>query len=296
MVCSRDMTITLSIPAVGGLPAAVDALRHWQDDDAPWQLHPGDVGWYWRFGADATAAALRTWRRGARILAVGLQDGPALLRLALAPDALRDEELAHRLVDDLGDPRRGVLPDGPVSLEAPANSLVRDLLPERGWSADESWTSLRHDLTQPVPDPGVRVEVVGREHADVRAAVQRAAFSGSTFTAERWHAMASGVPYSDARCLLAFDGDKEDDAVAVVTVWSAGPGRPGLVEPMGVHQDHRGRGHGRAITVAAVAALVKLGASSAIVATPTANVGALATYTSAGFRPRPDIRDLRRDA
>jgi hypothetical protein len=42
------------------------------------QLHPGDVGWFWRFGAEATAAAARTWSRDGRILAVGLLDGPTL--------------------------------------------------------------------------------------------------------------------------------------------------------------------------------------------------------------------------
>ena len=51
------------------------------------RLHPGDLGWFWRFGAEATAAAVRTWSRDGRILAVGLLDGPGLLRLTIAPDA-----------------------------------------------------------------------------------------------------------------------------------------------------------------------------------------------------------------
>ncbi|GAA3795472.1 hypothetical protein GCM10022206_39050 [Streptomyces chiangmaiensis] len=106
------------------------------------QLHPGDLGWFWRFGAEATAAAVRTWSRDGQILAVGLLDGPELLRLTIAPDAHRDE----------------------------------------------------------------------------------------------------------------------------------------------------------AITVAAAAALQELGSSSAIVCTPSSNVGAVATYKSAGFRQRPEIRDRRRDA
>jgi GNAT superfamily N-acetyltransferase len=47
--------------------------------------------------------------------------------------------------------------------------------------------------------------------------------------------------------------------VAAVTVWSAGPGKPGLLEAMGVHREHRGLGYGKAITVAAAAALQELG-------------------------------------
>ncbi|MGH3879360.1 MAG: GNAT family N-acetyltransferase [Actinophytocola sp.] len=288
------MAIASGTPGVGGLSAAVGALREWQHDGAPMQLHPGDLGWFWRFGAEATAAAVRTWSRDGRILAVGLLDGPELLRLTMAPDARRDEELARRLVEDVTEPARGVLPEGRVNIEAPLDALLQDLLCEDGWHVDEPWTPLRRDLTEPTPDPGVRVEVVGPAQARVRAAVQRAAFDRSTFTDDRWRAMAAGSPYADARCLVAHD-DK-GDAVAVVTVWSAGPGRPGLLEPMGVHRDHRGHGYGRAITVAAAAALQELGSSSALVCTPSANVGAVATYESAGFRRLPEVRDRYRDA
>jgi ribosomal protein S18 acetylase RimI-like enzyme len=166
------------------------------------------------------------------------------------------------------------------------------LLLDEGWDADEPWTPLRRDLTETVEDCGVRIEVIGPEQAGVRAAVQRAAFDASTFTEERWRAMAAGSPYADARCLLAYDD--QGNAVATVTVWSAGPAKPGLLEPMGVHRDHRGRGYGTAITVAAAAALQKLGSSSAIVCTESSNVGGVATYKSAGFEQLPDVRDLRR--
>ena len=131
--------------------------------------------------------------------------------------------------------------------------------------------------------------MVGPERAQAFAAVQRAAFEGSTFTERRWHAMASGLPYADARSLVAYDDRGE--AVAAVTVWSAGPGRPGLLEPMGVRREHRRRGYGEAITVAAAAALQELGSSSAIVCTPSSNAGAVATYKSAGFRQHPEVRD-----
>jgi predicted N-acetyltransferase YhbS len=124
----------------------------------------------------------------------------------------------------------------------------------------------------------VRIEVIGPEQAHERAAVQRASFDRSTFTAEGWHAMAAGSPYADARCLVAYDD--QGNAMAAVTVWSAGPGKPGLLEPMGVHRDHRHHGHGRAITVAAAAALQEMGSSSALVCTPSSNVSALSPPTS----------------
>lgn len=288
------MAVVLGKPGVDGLSEAVGVLREWQYDGAPMQLHPGDLGWFWRFGAEATATAVRTWSRDGQILAVGLLDGPELLRLTIAPDAQRDEELAQQLVADVNQPERGVLTQGKVYVEAPVGALVQDLLFEAGWNTDEPWTPLRRDLTEPMKDPGVRIEVIGPSQAHVRTAVQRASFDRSTFTDERWRAMAAGLPYADARCLVAYDG--QGNAVAAVTVWSAGPGTPGLLEPMGVHREHRGHGYGKAITVAAAAALQELGSSSAIVCTRSSNVGAVATYKSAGFQQLPEIRDRRRDA
>ncbi|WP_030684462.1 GNAT family N-acetyltransferase [Streptomyces sp. NRRL B-1347] len=288
------MAIVMGKPEVDGLGEAVGALREWQHEGVPAQLHPGDIGWFWRSGAQATAAAVRTWSRDGRVLAVGLLDGPGLLRLTTAPDARRDEELARQLVEDVTAPERGVLPAGKANIEAPMDALFHDLLGEHGWGTDEPWTPLRRDLTQPVEEPAVRIEEIGPERAHVYAAVLRAAFEGSTFAAERWHAMAAGSPYAAARCLVAYDD--RGSAVATVTVWSAGPGRPGILEPMGVHRDHRGHGHGKAITVAAAAALRRLGSSSALVLTPSSNVGAVATYTSGGFRPLPEVRDRYRDA
>src|SRR5262249_40980137 len=143
-----------------------------------------------------------------------------------------------------------------------------------------------------VQEPGLRIEVIGSEDADVRSAVQRAAFEFSTFTEERWRAMAAGLPYRDARCLVAYDD--EGTAVAAATVWSAGRGKPGLLERRGVHGAHRGHGYGTAITVAAAAALQRMGASTATVCTESSNRGGVATYRSAGFEQFPDVADLRR--
>lgn len=287
------MAVVLGRPGVGGLGEAVGVLREWQYDGAPMQLHPGDVGWFWRFGAEATAAAVRTWRRGGQILAVGLLDGHQMLRLAIAPGARRDQELARQLADDLTEPERGVLAGAKVCLAAPTGALVRDLLSGDGWNAGELWTPLLRDFAEPVRDPGVRIEVIGPERAQVRTAVQRASFDNSTFTDERWHAMAAGLPYAAARCLVACDD--QGNAVAAVTVWSAGRGKPGLLEPMGVHREHRGHGYGKAISLAAAAALQQLGSSGAIVWTLSSNAGAVATYKSAGFRQLAEVPDLCRD-
>ncbi|MFB6888016.1 GNAT family N-acetyltransferase [Kitasatospora sp. NPDC056327] len=286
------MTITRNTPTVHELTAVTAALTAWQSDDRLTQLHPGDVGWFRRFGAERTAGALRTWHREGEILAVGLLDGADLLRLEIAPEALQDEELARRLAADAATPRQGVLPEGGATVATPPGAAVRELLAGHGWAAGEAWTALRRELAAPVPDPGLRVETVGPAQAPERALVQRSAFPGSTFTEEAWHTMAAAAPYTAARCLLARDG--RGRPVATVTVWSAGAGRPGLIEPMGVHADHRGLGHGRAVVLAAARTLRALGSSSAVVATPSTGTAAVATYRSAGFRPLPELRDLHR--
>lgn len=285
------MAVELSTPDVGRLDAVVDALRGWQRDAAPMQLHPGDLGWSWRFGADATAAALRTWTGGDDILAVGFLDGPDVVRMTVAPEVWRDDELARRVVADLSDPGRGVLPAGKVSVESPDGTRVQELLDEVGWSAGEPWSPLHQDLTAVEP-AGLRVEVVGPDEVSEFTAVHRSAWGSPRFTDELWHAMAAGAPFADARCLLA--RDDRGTPVAGVTVWSAGVGRPGLLEPMGVHADHRGRGYGRSICLAAAAELGAMGASSALVCTPSSLTSAVATYRSAGFRQQPERLDRTR--
>jgi len=292
MACDRRMAIELGRPGIDGLAGVVAAMREWQREEAAIQLHPGDVGWFWRSGAPATAAALRTWSRDGRLLAVGLLDGSTVLRLEMAPAAESDDELARCLAEDVADPDRGVLPAGSVAVEAPPGAVVRDRLHEARWRPGEAWTPLQRSLTEPVPQPDLRIEAIGASRAAVRCAVHQAAFEQSTLTEERWQAMAAGPAYADARCLVAFD--ESDAPVAAATVWSAGAGRPGLLEPVGVHRDHRGRGFGRAITLAAAAALRRLGASSAVVITPSANAGAIATYAAAGFVRHPERLDLTR--
>ena len=289
------MTIQVGTPSVGGLVGVAERLGEWQVGGGPVQLHPGDVGWFWRFGGERTADAVRTWARDGEILAIGLLDEPDMLRLAVAPEAFEDEELAQQIVEDCVDPERGVLIEGTVYLDAPPGSKVQDLLFKEGWDLDEPWTPLECDLTDPaIQSAELAVEVVTADQAAVRTAVQRASFDGSTFTDERWHAMAAGTPYAGARCLVGRDAQGE--AVAAVTVWSAGEGRPGLIEPMGVHRNFRGKGYGEAITLAAASALRDLGASSAIVCTPSFNVGAIATYQAAGFLALPEIRAQYRKA
>lgn len=289
------MATELDTPDVSGLDDVVRALRSWQRDGAPVQLHPGDLGWHWRYGGEVVAAAVRTWSRDGEILAVGFLDGPDVLRMTVAPEVWGEDGLARELVADLSDPERGVLPAGKVSVEVPDGTRVQDLLSEGVWSSGEPWTPLRFGLAAPVDRPRLRVEVVeSAEQVSECTAVHQSAWGSEGFTDEKWRTMAAGSPFADARCLLA--RDDQGLAVATVTVWSAGPDRPGLLEPLGVHADRRRRGYGAAICVAAAAELRELGSSSVLVCTPSALQSAITTYEAAGFERCSRRFDRMRDA
>ena len=284
----RRVSIELSRPDVASLSEVLRSLGSWQRDRSPMQLHPGDLGWQWRFGADNVAELVRVWRDRGEIRAVGFLDGEDLLRMAVSPAHQSDSALVSRIVADLAQ----ILPGEVATVEARCGEVLTRALADEGWVPDEPWTPLERNLAEAVPDSGLRIEVTDAGGAEERTAVHRASFVGSSFTAERWHTMADGPAYADARCLVAFD--EAGAAVAAASVWSAGAGRPGLLEPVGVHQDHRRLGYGAAISLAAAAALRDLGSSSAVVCTPSSNVGAVATYVAAGFEPFPEERDLRR--
>ncbi|KRF34642.1 GNAT family N-acetyltransferase [Nocardioides sp. Soil805] len=284
----------LVTPGVESLAVVIEEMRTWAYDPDLAALHVGDLGWNHQFGAQALAAALRVWQVDDRLAAVGLLDEPELLRLTVAPGFRHDEDFVRDLVADLDADDGRVLPAGEVALEARFGGPLHDLLLGQGWEYDEPWTPLVRDLSEEVPEHHLRVEDVDPDRLDDRLAVHQSAFDRSTFTAERWRALTQGPAYSRARSLVGYD--EQDDAVAMVTVWAGRPGGPGELEPMGVARDHRGRGHGRAICLAAAAALQEMGCSHAFVSTASSNVGAVATYRAAGYEEKPQVRDLRRSA
>lgn len=290
------VTTELQTPEVDDLPTLLATLASWQRDEGPFQLHPGDIGWFWRHGAEATAAAIRTWHRDGDLVALGLLDETDLLRLALAPEVMDDRDLAQHLVADIADPARGVLPAGAVDLEIPDGVIAHEALDDAGWARGEAWPVMRQDFSGPL-EHGLRIMTVGPQEASVWAHVHGAAWGGEPSDEPailgRWQQMASSPAFAEARCLVGYD--EQDNAVATVTVWSAGVGRPGILEPMGVHADHRGRGHGRAMNIAGASALREMGASAATVCTPGSNPGAVAAYNAAGYATLYERFDRRRE-
>lgn len=295
------MDIDLRTPGIDELDEISRVLGAWQHDTGPLHLHPGDLGWYSLRGAAATAAATRVWSSGDAALAIALVDGPQLLRFAMDPALHQNEALARRIVADVSVPTTGVLEAGSATIEARGAPALSGQLAKEGWLPDEPWTPLRRDLTAPVDVTDLRVETMEPDGTDQWVAVHWSAFRGTPIPEERvhsfvngWQAAAKAPFFGSARILSLYD-DSDTVPVAIAAVWSAGVGRPGLIEPMGVHQDHRGHGYGTMITQAAAAALREMGSSSAAVCAESSNVGAVSTYLSAGFTAHPEVSDWRRD-
>lgn len=284
------MSVKLMLPTVADLPRVIDAVASWQREGAPVQVHPGDLGWYQRFGVEALASALRVWEQDGKAVAVGFLDESDLIRMSIAPDAGDDVDVATRIADDFVDSLSEVLAPGDGVAEVRFGHALQRVLTDRGWTADEPWTPLHRDLKQPVPSPALRVKTVGPKLIADRVVVEAAAFPGSSLSADRWQAMADGHAYRNAECLVGYD--ENEAPVAATTVWSAGAGRPGVIEPLGVHADFRGRGYGVAITLAAAEAMRRMGCSSATVATPSSNEAAVATYLAAGFGSQGEVSDF----
>lgn len=295
------MDLERSTPTPADLPAVAEFLASWQRDPWSGHLHPGDLGWHCTAGVDQTAADLRVWSVDGEPVVIGLLDGSEVLRLAVDPERAGHRMLAALVATDLDS--SPLFPCASAIVEARGATALREALADRGWVDDEPWTPMTLaleglDLTR-LATSGLQVERTGVEDADRWITVHWSAFRGTPFddvarerSLPRLRRMLAGPVADRATALLGRDAHGE--AVAVICVWSAGPGRPGLVEPMGVHRGHHGKGYGVAITLAGARALLEQGASSAVVVAENSNPAALATYRSAGFRPLGVVTDMRR--
>lgn len=69
------MGFTVQQATVAMLEEVVDVVGSWQHDGLPVHVHPGDLGWLWRFGAQQVVDGLWLWRSDGRLVAVGMVDG-----------------------------------------------------------------------------------------------------------------------------------------------------------------------------------------------------------------------------
>ncbi|WP_270241002.1 GNAT family N-acetyltransferase [Kocuria marina] len=298
------MDVTYSVPAPELLTAVVEQLARWQVDPWAGHLHPGDLGWHSSVGPEQMARDLRVWELDGEAVALGMLDGPEVLRIAVSPELNQDQALAQRIADNLNENAVDFFTGQEAIVEARGASALRQALRSSGWIDDDAWTPMTLALSTPLDlarleAAPLNIVEVGPEAAADWTSVHWSSFKGTPFTkdarswfVDRWTHIMTGPFAARAQSLMAYDGSGQP--VAVTTVWTAGEGRPGLVEPMGVHRDHHGRGYATAITLAGARTLQRRGASSAAVVAENSNLAALATYRSAGFLTQEQVTDLKR--
>jgi ribosomal protein S18 acetylase RimI-like enzyme len=259
-----------------GVAELLREMAAWTPAGAPADtVHIGDLGWHLRFEDEIVAGTIVRWDRGGDLVAVAIREETSAW-LALAPSVGTDPVFAAEFAPAVtallgaGEARLTVAPDWPVA----------KLLGEAGWETELRWPVFVRDLAAAPAWPS-GAELVTPQTAAERVAVQRSAFDGSTFSVPRWEQMMSAPAGEFAVDLLVRDADGY--AAAAATAWFAGTGRCGLLEPVGTHADHRGRGHGRTVVLAACGALAQRGASAAAVVTPETNGAGVRLYLSAGF-------------
>ena len=233
-----------------------------------------------RGGSDGCGGAL--WGRDGQVLAVGLVDGPGSCDW-------RSRQAEH---DRSGPPDGRRREPAGARRPAPGEGLrrgeIRRIVPgaaAQGRVADEPWTPLQRDLAV---GRGLRRAVRGdrSEAGRVRSAVQRAAFERSTFAEDRWHAMASGPAYQTPGVSSPMTGTtprwrpQRCGRPAGARAARADGRAPRSSRSRLRHGDHRRRSATRGNSARRARSCVPRGS----------NVGAVATYGSAGFRQLPDVR------
>lgn len=168
---------------------------------------------------------------------------------------------------------------------------------------ENSWTKvlmrLDAEATAPVhsvPD-GFRIRpLAGAAEVDAYVALHRAAFNSTSMTAP-WRARTLTQPgYHAELDLVAVAPDGRLAGFCVCWLDRLPNGEAvGQVEPLGVHEDFRALGLGRAILSAGLRRLQQHGATSILVETDNYRDEAFMLYKSAGFRMHKDVLVFRKD-
>ena len=209
-------------------------------------------------GPAGSPMLLRVWTAGDTTVAIGFVDEASLIRMALAPPADHDEDLAQALVGDLEDPTQARLHGSRSSSKPASGRHSARCSRSHGWVDSDPWTPLVRDLSDPVEGTDLRVEVVGDDRVEQdRWRCRVGVFERSTFTAGRWRRCRSRRHTEGWRCLRVVR--RTGQRCCCGHVWAAGPwpGRPacwsrwastGTIAVTGTvrHQPRRGCGPARA--------------------------------------------------
>lgn len=165
---------------------------------------------------------------------------------------------------------------------------AKSLLESRGFGSTETVLSQyvqrlgTRSLPQPSLPQGYRLRSMrGEEDLERRVEVHRRAFEPSQMSIDKYRRLQS-MPHYRLEHDLVVEGAGGEFAAFTMAWWDP-VGRVGELEPVGTHPDHRRKGLGQAVNLAALNLFAELGADWALVFSGTANAASEALYRSVGF-------------
>ncbi|MFC4639106.1 GNAT family N-acetyltransferase [Deinococcus hohokamensis] len=114
-----------------------------------------------------------------------------------------------------------------------------------------------------------------------RVSLHRAVWHPSRITLEAYRRLRAAPTYDPRLDVVVTD--LAGAFVAYALGWFDAVTGQGIMEPVGTHPEHRGRGLGRAAVQEVTRRLAERGAGCIMIRTPETNVSACALYTSAGY-------------
>ena len=264
--------------------------------------HPGQLAWSARYALpeDLDHGPVALFRDPAGTV-VGWAWAEAPDWLELCVDPAHPEIAAEAARWFLGRGATGTMRT--MALETEAHVLAG--LAEEGFVVEEQpWFTHHHlDLVAPPPAPevpGYTFRAVAPGEGAERAACHRAAWAtpggSSRVSGAAYQRLMATPPYRPDLDWVAVDG--AGAMVASCLVWLDDRTGVALVEPVGCHPDHRGRGLAAAVSLAALRAARDAGARTGLVC-PRGDDGypvPRRVYQAMGFVPGPRTLTLRRDA
>lgn len=240
---------------------------------------------------EVSRGCMRLWREGGNLLAFAWVDPWNNLNFTFDPPCLTPQ-LEDQLVEwGLTCVReRNASTGEQAALDVPceASDAARRLLLEGHGFQLQAQRSLdyvrllREPIpTHPVPSPLLLRPVRGEEEVEALVELHRAAFGTQNMTVEERLAIMRTPVYEAGMDLVAVSPDGELEAFCIC--WMESP-EVGWTDPLGVRPIWQGRGLGRAILAAGLAALRDRGAWEARLGTSSGNLPMQRLAESLGFR------------
>ncbi len=287
-------TIDEALPAMQEL-----ASRIWTSTS---RHHPGQLAWSARYAlpADLDHGPVAVFRdQTGLVVGWAWAEAPDWLELCVDPARPHLAAEAARWFLDRG--ATGTVRT--MVLETEAHVLAG--LADAGFTVEEQPWFTHHHLElaalPPVPQvPGYRLRAVAPDEAAARAACHRAAWSPpggtSRVSGAAYQRLMATPPYRPGLDWVATDGGGA--MVASCLVWLDDDTGVALVEPVGCHPDHRGRGLAAAVSLAALHAARHAGGATGLVCPRGDDAYPVPrrVYQGMGFVPGHRTLTLRRDA